>query len=113
MIQQINRQIFLVKRPIGIPDESCFKLVTSAIPQPMNGQVLLQTRFLSVDPYMRGRMNDSKSYIAPFKLNEVLNGGIVGEVIESKSYIFIKGDFIVGNLGWQDYSIVAKKKYER
>ena len=113
MIQQINRQIFSVKRPIGIPNESCFKLVTSEIPQPMNGQVLLHTRFLSVDPYMRGRMNDRKSYVAPFKLNEVLNGGIVGEVIESNSYIFVKGDFVVGNLGWQDYSIVGEKEVRK
>ena len=113
MIQQINRQIFLVKRPTGIPNESCFKLVTSEIPQPMNGQVLLHTRFLSVDPYMRGRMNDRKSYVAPFKLNEVLNGGIVGEVIESNSYIFVKGDFVVGNLGWQDYSIASEKEVRK
>jgi NADPH:quinone reductase len=111
--QQINRQILLVKRPIGIPDESCFKLVTSTIPQPMNGQALLRTRFLSVDPYMRGRMNDRKSYVAPFQLNEVLNGGIVGEVIESKSNNFVKGDFVVGNLSWQDYSIAGEKEVRK
>jgi len=69
--QQINRQILLIKRPIGIPDESCFKLVTSGIPQLLNGHVLIQTRFLSVDPYMRGRMNDRKSYIRPFQLDKV------------------------------------------
>jgi NADPH-dependent curcumin reductase CurA len=109
MQQQINRQILFIKRPTGIPDESCFKLVTSAIPQPIDGQVLLRTKFLSVDPYMRGRMNDRRSYVAPFQLNEVLNGGIVGEVIESKSNFFVKGDFAVGNLGWQDYSIAGEK----
>jgi len=109
MQQQINRQILFIKRPIGIPDESCFKLVTSAIPQPMNGQVLLRTKFLSVDPYMRGRMNDRRSYVAPFQLNAVLNGGIVGEVIESKSNYFVKGDIVVGNLGWQDYSIAGEE----
>jgi NADPH-dependent curcumin reductase CurA len=113
MQQQINRQIILVKRPTGMPDESCFKLVTSSIPQPVNGQVLLRTRFLSVDPYMRGRMNDRKSYVAPFQLNEVLNGGIVGEVIESKSNNFVKGDFVVGNLGWQDYSIAGEKEMRK
>jgi NADPH-dependent curcumin reductase CurA len=109
MQQQINRQILFIKRPTGIPDESCFKLVTSAIPQPIDGQVLLRTKFLSVDPYMRGRMNDRRSYVAPFQLNAVLNGGIVGEVIESKSNFFVKGDFAVGNLGWQDYSIAGEK----
>ena len=107
--KQTNRQILLVKRPIGMPDESCFKLVTSSIPQPMNEQILLRTRFLSVDPYMRGRMNESKSYISPFQLNEVINGGIVGEVIESKSNNFVTGDFVVGNLGWQDYSVAGEK----
>ncbi|MGD1045150.1 MAG: NADP-dependent oxidoreductase [Bacteroidota bacterium] len=113
MQQQINRQILLVKRPVGIPNESCFKMVTSAIPQPMNGQVLLRTRFLSVDPYMRGRMNGRKSYVAPFQLNEVLNGGIVGEVVESKSNNFVKGDFVIGNLGWQDYSVAGEKEVRK
>ncbi len=111
--QQINRQILLVNRPIGIPQESCFKLVTSAMPQPVNGQVLLRTRFLSVDPYMRGRMNDRKSYVAPFQLNEVLNGGVVGEVIESMSNDFVKGDFVVGNLGWRDYSAAGEKEVRK
>ena len=113
MKQQFNRQILLVKRPTGIPDDSCFKLVTTAMPQPVNGQVLLQTRFLSVDPYMRGRMNDRKSYVVPFQLNEVLNGGVVGEVIESKSDDFAKGDFVVGNLGWQDCSIAGEKEVRK
>jgi NADPH:quinone reductase len=111
--QPINRQILFVKRPIGIPDDSCFKLITSEIPQTMNGQLLLRTRFLSVDPYMRGRMNDRRSYVPPFQLNEVLNGGIVGEIIESKSNSFVKGDFVVGNLGWQDYSIVEGKEVRK
>lgn len=80
------------------------------MPQPTKGQVLLRTRFLSVDPYMRGRMNDRKSYVAPFQLNEVLTGGTVGEVFESKSNDFVKGDFVVGNLGWEDYSIADEKE---
>jgi NADPH-dependent curcumin reductase CurA len=109
MQEQINRQILFVKRPVAMPDESCFKLVTSKIPDPADGQVLLRTKFLSVDPYMRSRMNDRKSYIAPFKLNEVLTGGSIGEVIESKSKSFVEGNFVVGNLGWQDYSIAGEK----
>jgi NADPH:quinone reductase len=113
MKQQVNRQILFIKRPAGIPDESCFRLVTSEIPQPANGQVLLQTKFLSVDPYMRGRMNDRKSYVKPFQLNELLSGGIVGEVLDSKSYSFVKGDFVVGNLGWQDYSIADEKEVRK
>jgi NADPH:quinone reductase len=111
--EQINRQILFVKRPTGKPDESCFKLITSEIPRPTNGHVLLRTRFLSVDPYMRGRMNDRRSYVAPFQLNEVLTGGIVGEVVESKSNNFVKGNFVVGNLGWQDYSIASEKEVRK
>ena len=113
MQQLMNRQILLVKRPVGIPDESCFNLVTSPIPESANGQILVRTRFLSVDPYMRGRMNDRKSYVAPFQLNEVLNGGIVGEVMESKSNNFVKGDFVVGNLSWQDYSVTGEKEVRK
>ena len=113
MQEQINRQILFVKRPTGKPDESCFKLVTSEIPRPTNGHVLLRTRFLSVDPYMRGRMNDRRSYVAPFQLNEVLTGGIVGEVVESKSNYLVKGNFVVGNLGWQDYSIASEKEVRK
>jgi NADPH-dependent curcumin reductase CurA len=113
MQEQINRQILFIKRPTGIPDESCFKLVTSEIPRPTDGQVLLRTRFLSVDPYMRGRMNDRRSYVAPFQLNEVLTGGIVGEVVESKSNNFVKGNFAAGNLGWQDYSIAGEKEVRK
>ncbi|HQT91039.1 MAG TPA: NADP-dependent oxidoreductase, partial [Candidatus Kryptobacter bacterium] len=90
-----------------------FKLATTAIPQPTSGQILLRTRFLSVDPYMRGRMNDRKSYVAPFQLNEVLNGGVVGEVVESNSNDFAKGNFVVGNLGWQDYSVAGEKEVRK
>ena len=113
MQQQVNRQILLIKRPIGVPDESCFKLVISEIPRPADGQVLLRTLFLSVDPYMRGRMNDRRSYVAPFQLNEVLTGGIVGEVVESKSSNFVEGNFVVGNFGWQDYSIADEKEVRK
>jgi NADPH-dependent curcumin reductase CurA len=110
MKQQMNRQILLVKRPVGIPDESCFKLATSEMPQPTTGHVLVKTKFISVDPYMRGRMNDRKSYVPAFKLNEVLNGATVGEVIESESKSFVKGDFVVGNLGWQDYTVAGENE---
>lgn len=96
-----------------MPDEGCFKLVTSPMPQPTEGQVLVRTRFISVDPYMRGRMNDRKSYVPPFRLNEVLNGGVVGEVIESKSNNFGIGNNVVGNLGWQDYSIAGEKEVQK
>jgi NADPH-dependent curcumin reductase CurA len=79
----------------------------------MDGQMLLHTRFLSVDPYMRNRMDDKKSYAPPFKLYEVINGRTVGEVIESKSDNFVKGNFVVGNLGWQDYSIANEREVRK
>lgn len=80
------------------------------MPQPTNGQVLIRTRYISVDPYMRGRMNDRKSYVPPFQLNEALIGGVIGEVVESKSNSFSPGDLVIGNLGWQDYSIAGEKE---
>ncbi len=113
MQQQINRRILFVKRPVGMPGEECFNLTTSAMPEVANGQVLVRTRFISVDPYMRGRMNDRKSYVPPFQLDEVLKGGVVGEVVESKSNSFVKGDTVVGNLGWQDYSIAEEKEIHK
>jgi NADPH:quinone reductase len=108
MLKKLNRQIVFVKRPSGIPDGSCFKLVSSPIPQPGEGQALVKTRYISVDPYMRGRMNDRKSYVPPFQLNQVLNGGVVAEVVESNSRQWEKGDVVVGTLGWQDYSIAEE-----
>jgi NADPH:quinone reductase len=111
--QKNNRQIILIKRPIGKPDENCFKLVTSETPEPANGQVLLQTQYISVDPYMRGRMNDKKSYVPPFKLDEPMNGGVIGKVIESKTDGLKKGDFVVGNLGWQDFSVAGEKEVRK
>jgi NADPH-dependent curcumin reductase CurA len=91
-----------------MPEESCFKLVASSVPEPTSRQVLVRTRFISVDPYMRDRMNDRKSYAPPFQLNEVVNGGVVGDVVESTSGNFKKGDVVVGSLGWQDYSIASE-----
>jgi hypothetical protein len=83
------------------------------MPKPMEGHLLLKTRFISVDPYMRGRMNDKKSYVPPFQLNEVLNGAVVGEVVESKSNNIIKGNYVIGNLGWQDYSVATEKEVRK
>src|SRR5208337_2564980 len=105
MEHPINRQIVLVKRPAGMPDESCFKLVEVPVPEITEGQVLIRTRYISVDPYMRGRMKDRKSYIPPFQLNDALNGGVVGEVAQTRSKKFTKGDFATGFLPWQDYSL--------
>ena len=113
MAQHINRQVLLVKRPTGIPDPSCFSLVESSVPEPSDGQLLLRTLYISIDPYMRGRMNDRKSYAPPFQLNEVLNGGVVAEVVESRSSGFVPGDFVEGNLPWQDWSVASEKRVRK
>ena len=103
--QLINRQIILESRPQGMPTPSNFKLSESAIPEPKAGEVLINTLYLSVDPYMRGRMNDRPSYIPPFQLNRRLTGDVVGKVIKSKNEQFKSGDIVLGQLDWADYSI--------
>jgi len=101
-----NRQIHLVSRPQGEPTADNFKLVESAVPALAEGQVLVRNHYLSLDPYMRGRMNDGKSYAQPQPLNEVMIGGTVGEVVESRNEHFKAGDKVVGYGGWQEYQLV-------
>ena len=101
-----NQQILLDNRPQGQASASNFKLVTSDTPALQDGQVLVRHHYLSLDPYMRGRMNDSKSYAAPQPLGEVMQGGTAGEVIESRDPRFAVGDKVVGFGGWQEYSVV-------
>ncbi|MEO6319496.1 MAG: NADP-dependent oxidoreductase, partial [Polaromonas sp.] len=102
----VNQQILLDNRPTGEAVASNFKLVSSETPALQDGQVLVRHHFLSLDPYMRCRMNDSKSYAAPQPLGQVMQGGTVGEVIESRSPKFQPGDKVVGMGGWQQYSVV-------
>ena len=103
MSNKINRQIILVKRPSGKPQPDDFSLVDASVPVPEEGQVLCKTIYLSLDPYMRGRMNDSKSYADPVKINEVMTGGTVGQVLKSRSTNFQQGDIVYGYGGWRDY----------
>jgi NADPH-dependent curcumin reductase CurA len=101
-----NQQILLDNRPTGEASASNFKQVEADTPALQDGQVLVRHHFLSLDPYMRGRMNDSKSYAVPQALGQVMQGGTVGEVVESKSPQFSVGDKVVGMGGWQQYSVV-------
>lgn len=101
----VNRQIVLAERPRGLPDENTLRLETKALPTPSAGQMLVRTIYLSLDPYMRGRMNDAKSYATPVKIDEVMTGQVVGEVIESNLNEFEPGDFVLSGSGWQDYAI--------
>jgi len=105
----INHQVLLDNRPKGEASADNFRLVSSETPTLGEGQVLVRHHYLSLDPYMRGRMNDSKSYAAAQPLSEVMGGGTVGEVLESRSERFKVGDKVVGMGGWQEYSVVDTK----
>ena len=101
-----NKQIHLDNRPAGEATASNFKLVVTDTPALTAGQVLVRHHFMSLDPYMRGRMNDSKSYAIPQALGQTMGGGTVGEVIDSMNDKFAIGDKVVGMGGWQQYSVV-------
>jgi len=100
-----NRRVLLASRPSGWVSEANFKIDEVPLPAPADGQVLVKNLWLSLDPYMRGRMNEGKSYAARQELGEVMIGGTVGEVVESKHPKFAKGDQVLGMLGWQQYGL--------
>lgn len=102
----LNRQIHLISRPSAAPSLENFSLVSSPTPGLADGEVLVRHHFLSLDPYMRGRMNDAKNYAQPQALNETMIGGTVGEVLESRNPGFAVGDKVVGMGGWQEYGLV-------
>ena len=102
----LNKQILLVSRPQGEATVDNFRLVETQTPALADGQVLVRHHYLSLDPYMRGRMNDSKSYAQPQPLGEVMQGGTVGEIVESRHPKFKAGDKVVGMGGWQEYSLL-------
>ena len=103
--QQQNRQIKLASRPNGAPTKDNFELTISDIPTPNDKQMLLRTVYMSLDPYMRGRMSASKSYADPLEVGDVMLGGTVAQVVESNIDKFAVGDLVVSNSGWQDYSV--------
>ena len=113
MSQQINRQIVLASRPNGKPQANNFTIAEAPIPAPEDGQVLSKTIYLSLDPYMRGRMNAGKSYADPVEIDEVMSGGTVGQVIESKHSGFSAGDFVFGYGGWQEFWLQDGKKLKK
>ncbi len=105
MSEQVNRQIVLAARPEGAPKDSDFDLVESPIAEPGDGEVLCRTIYMSLDPYMRGRMNDTKSYVPPVQIGEVMTAGAVSEVMASNNDRYTAGDIVCGLTGWQEYSI--------
>jgi NADPH-dependent curcumin reductase CurA len=105
-----SREIRLVSRPSGIPSAANFTLAATELEPPQDREVLVRNLFMSVDPYMRGRMNAGKSYVPPFELGKPLNGGAVGEVVESRAEEFKPGDAVTSNFGWREYFIASPKE---
>ena len=105
-----SREIRLASRPRGLPTADNFTLAQVELAPLQDGQVLVRNLFMSVDPYMRGRMNSGKSYVPPFELGKPLDGGAVGEVIESRAREFKPGDAVTSNFGWREYFIASPKE---
>ncbi|WP_456279420.1 NADP-dependent oxidoreductase [Bacillus sp. AK128] len=105
MMEGTNRKILLASRPAGMPDERNFTMTQNQIPVISDGEVLIKTLYISVDPYMRGRMSDAKSYAQPYKVGEPFIGGIVGKVVESKNEKYQVGAYIEGRLDWAEYNL--------
>jgi NADPH-dependent curcumin reductase CurA len=104
-MEGVGREIRLVARPRGFPDEELFEIAESPIPEPSDGQVLIRNAYFSVDPYMRPRMNDVRSYVAPFTLGEAMTGGAVGRIAVSRSPRHAEGDWVVHSLGWREWAL--------
>src|SRR5258706_15681411 len=103
MPETMNRQIVLAARPVGWPKESDFRLESAPVSKPADGQFLARNLYMSVDPYMRGRMNSAASYVAPFQIDRPLEGGAVARVIESRNPAFAAGDHVLTRNGWRAY----------
>ena len=101
----VSREIRLVARPRGFPDEDLFEVAEAPIPDPADGQVLIRNAYFSVDPYMRPRMNDVRSYVAPFTLGEAMTGGAVGRVVASRNSRYAEGDWVLHQLGWREWAL--------
>jgi len=101
-----NREWILAARPEGEPDLDSFELQEGDVPDPDHGELLVRVRYLSVDPYMRGRMRDAESYAEPWDVGDAMSGGIVGEVVASESEAYETGDLVTGNGTWADYSVL-------
>jgi len=110
MSKTTSREIRLISRPKGIPTAADFTLARIELAPPQAGQVLVRNLYMSVDPYMRGRMNSWKSYVPPFEIGKPLEGGAVGEVIESRAEGFKPGDAVTSSFGWREYFIASPKE---
>jgi NADPH-dependent curcumin reductase CurA len=109
----VNRQIVYAKRPVGEPDLECFKLVEAPVGELGADQILVRNDFVSVDPYIRMRMEEKDSYAPVMKIGDIMVGRTIAEVIESRHPDFHAGDWVVGRLGWQDYSVAAAAELQK
>src|SRR5256886_16478821 len=100
-----GRQVVLAARPKGKPELTDFRLEETAIPTPAAGQLLLGVEYLSLDPYMRGRMNDGKSYAKPLELGEVMTGETVAHFLVSNNFAYVKGDVVLARTGWRTHAL--------
>ena len=100
-----NKQVIFAKRPLGEPDDECFRIEEAEIPELEAGQILIKVCWLSIDPYMRGRMNDNKSYVAPLEIGDIMSGESTGIVIKTSSDSFAVGDRVAAHMGWQSYIV--------
>src|SRR4051794_14497198 len=105
-----TREIQLAARPHGEPKPTDFRLVAVELPDPGPGEILVRNTYMSVDPYMRGRMNDEKSYVPPFELDAPLDGGAVGEVVQSGDDSLAPGDLVLHGLGWRDHALAPARQ---
>ena len=100
-----SREIHLAARPHGVPQPTDFALVEVDVPEPADGEVLIRNAFMSVDPSMRPRMNDVKSYLPPFQVGEVMSGGAVGQVVASRNERVPEGSWVTNWLGWREFAL--------
>ncbi len=112
-LPEVNREILLQSRPKGLPEASNFLLREIPRPVPQKGEALIKTVWLSVDPYMRGRMDDRASYVQSFSLHQPLEGGVVGKVVESQASGLKVGDYVLGYLKWADYNVAKEQELHK
>ena len=108
-----TKKILLASRPEGTPDSSNFNFETESVPEVKDGELLLKTEYVSVDPYLRGRMSDAKSYIPPFEVNKPITSVIIAEVLESKNDKFSKGDHVTGMMAWKEIQVSDGKGFRK
>ena len=105
-----NVQIVLAERPEGLPNQNTFRFEDTEMNSPTQGEVLIESVYISVDPYMRGRMSDAESYVEPYALDQPIGGHVVGVIIESNSDKFEKGDVVTGQMEWKKYNTLSAKQ---